>query len=600
MGPGSSAEELSKRRGKLAGDGGKKVKRWVPSAACLLLCACMASTARLAVLPTDLAPRVGPNYQPGNSEERDIWQNLDRVEETIRTSPQRLIAPALDAYIHGIVERLVGRPAPELRIYVMHDASLNAAMLPSGMMIVNTGLLARVRNEAQLAAVLGHEAGHYFRKHALDLYHDSRRKAAFTSAAASALLKYDADASHEAWMQLNQAILMSNYRFSRDLESEADAYGLTLMARAGYPPRAASEMWGQFTDERRASATMRGKRFTDGTSSAMSTHPPTQARMVNLADTADYLAGKHEPAPGKSADEWADMIGPYRAMLLQEQIYLNDPGASLYLLDHLARGGWTGLLQFDKGEVYRLRNAEGDDLKAAAAYAAATALADAPPEAWRAHGYSLLQAGRKSAAIDALERYLAMKPDAPDAAMIRVATTADETRAASGHMTAIQGSDWKKLPAIAGQTRWEEMWTWNGSQLDRTTLVDGLPEGKTLVFQEKNADQQVPAFRADMTVLDLVSMVEVSYRVNGVTAFQFESIEPVEFLGGPGARLRYDYASGIGIAKKGDCVMRVVDRKLYAMKLESVAGANFDTVAPGFDQLVAGARLNNKMYPGRE
>ena len=90
----------------------------------------------------------------------------------------------LDAYIRGVTERLIGRPAPDLRIYVMRDASPNAAMLPSGMMIVNTGLLARVRNEAQLAAVLAHEAGHYFRRHSLDLYRADRRKSALVSSAA--------------------------------------------------------------------------------------------------------------------------------------------------------------------------------------------------------------------------------------------------------------------------------------------------------------------------------------------------------------------------------------------------------------------------------
>ena len=144
-------------------------KHWLSVA---LLCACMASLAQAAILPTDLEAKVGANYEPVDADERDIWQSLARLEEAIRTSPQRLIAPELDAYTRGVVERLIGRPAPDLRIYVMRDASLNAAMLPSGMMIVNTGLLARVRNEAQLAAVLGHEAGHYFRKHSLDLHRD--------------------------------------------------------------------------------------------------------------------------------------------------------------------------------------------------------------------------------------------------------------------------------------------------------------------------------------------------------------------------------------------------------------------------------------------
>ena len=37
--------------------------------------------------------------------------------------------------------------------------------------------------------------------------------------------------------------------------------------------------------------------------------------------------------------------------------------------------------------------------------------------------------------------------------------------------------------------------------------------------------------------------------------------------------------------------MRVVDQKLYAMKLESVANHYFDAVAPEFDQLVASAQL---------
>ena len=566
-------------------------KHWLSVA---VLCGCVATLAQAAILPTDLEAKVGANYEPADADERAIWQSLARLEEGIRTSPQRLIAPELDAYIRGVIERLIGRPAPDLRIYVMRDASHNAAMLPSGMMVVNTGLLARVRDEAQLAAVLAHEAGHYFRRHSLDLYRNERRQSALVSPASSALYSY-ADESNNAWNMINRAVMMSRSRFSRDLESEADAYGLTLMARAGYRPRAALAMWEQFIDERSASAAARQKRYRDVTNAELSTHPPTQKRMTDLADTAAYLARKGEFSRNDGREEWAAVIRPYQAVLLQEQIYLNDPGASLYLLESLAKDGWTGLLRFNEGEVYRLRNADGDDLKAAAAYAAATALADAPPEAWRAHGYALLKAGSESGANEALKRYLVMKPDAPDAAMIRfmlTQVTSDEIRVSGvGGMTVKAGSPWKRVYAGANPTRWEEVWTWNGPQIDRMTLVGGLPDGKTIIFQEHTADHQVPVFRADMTAQDLTSMLEVSYRIKGVTVFNIESVEPVDFLGGTGVKLRYNYASGIVIPKRGSCVMRVVDRKLYAMKLEGVANPSFDAVAAQFDQLVVSARL---------
>ena len=57
--------------------------------------------------------------------------------------------------------------------------------------------------------------------------------------------------------------------------------------------------------------------------------------------------------------------------------------------------------------------------KAAAAYAAAVQLPDAPPEAWRAHGYALLKAGQVPAGREALSQYLALNPEAKDAGMVR-------------------------------------------------------------------------------------------------------------------------------------------------------------------------------------
>jgi hypothetical protein len=106
-------------------------------------------------------------------------------------------------------------------------------------------------------------------------------------------------------------------------------------------------------------------------------------------------------------------------MLLDDQVKLNDPGASQYVIETLAQDGWNGLLRFYEGEVWRLRNRRGDQERAEQSYAIAVAYPDAPPDAWRWHGLSLIKQGRTAEARSALSRYLSMKPDAVDAAYIR-------------------------------------------------------------------------------------------------------------------------------------------------------------------------------------
>jgi hypothetical protein len=150
---------------------------------------------------------------------------------------------------------------------------------------------------------------------------------------------------------------------------------------------------------------------------------------------------------------------------------------------------------------------------------------------------------------------------------------------------------WNEVPARTDQTQWEEIWTRNGPLLDTVAFVGGIPDGKKLLVQKRKSDQQVPAFRADMSPQDLVSMIEASYRVRGITVFDVESVDPVDFLGGKGVKMRYRYAPNDGIAKKGSCVARVIGKKLYLMKLEGVSSHYFDAVLPEFEQMVATAKI---------
>ena len=193
------------------------------------------------------------------------------------------------------------------------------------------------------------------------------------------------------------------------------------MTKAGYSPEAASEVWAQLIEERQASAKARKKKYKDGAASALSTHPPSQDRMKDLALTAESL--KRRTADGVEFDghraEFLRAVGPYRAELLDEQIKLNDSGASLYLLNSLAQDGWDSTLKFYEGEMYRFRGEAGDEDRAREAYLVAAKSPDASPEAIRAHGYAQLKAGNREEARRALLQYLELKPDANDAQMVR-------------------------------------------------------------------------------------------------------------------------------------------------------------------------------------
>ena len=396
----------------------------------LCSCACPAFAER--VRPAMMQALVGPGYRPVDADERGMWQSIERLEEELASSNLLLKSPEMQRYVEGVMARLLGDRARETRVYIVHDPEFNASMFPNGMMLVHTGLLARMRDEAQLAAVLGHECGHYLRRHSLQGWRDFRRKTgimAFVGVGAGVVAGAAANAGVDprSWIDLansiNSALAVSIRQFSRENEQEADAYGVRLIEEAGYPPEAAAETWRHYVDERRASARARDKRYRDRAKNILSTHPPTAERMLDLSASARELEAAATPPrhyDGRRA-EWLAAVAPLRAQLLDEQIKLNDPGASLYLVNALAQDGWDGTLRYFEGEAYRLRDEPGDAARATAAYAQAVALADAPPEAWRANGYALLKSGMPDQGRQSLASYLARKPDATDAAMVRFA-----------------------------------------------------------------------------------------------------------------------------------------------------------------------------------
>jgi len=371
------------------------------------------------ILPKDMLPLVGPGYRPTEKDEQGIWQLMDRAEEEIAGSNLLMTDPKLTGYLKDLIGKVGGPAARDFRIYLAHIPDFNAMMFPTGFAVVFSGLLLRMRNEAQLAGVIAHESGHFLRRHMIRSWRDQRRKTdIFAIAAMAAGVGGAAGGVYLGdYVQLAQlGTILSLFQYSRQMEAEADAMGARLIAEAGYEPVEMSNIWQQLIGEETASARYRRKRRRRG--SLFDTHPSEGSRMADLK--ADALEVKD---PGRTyevgRERYLATIGGIRPLLLDDQVKLNDPGASQYLIETLAQDGWNGLLRYYEGEVWRLRNRHGDDARAALSYASAVSYPDAPADAWRWHGISLMKAGRNAEAKSAFARYLTMKPDATDAAWVR-------------------------------------------------------------------------------------------------------------------------------------------------------------------------------------
>jgi len=387
-----------------------------------LAAALSAGAASARILPKDMVPLIGPGYRAVDEDEKGLWQLMDRVEEEISGSNLLIKDEALQRYLGTLIGNVGGPAAKDMRIYLARIPEFNAMMFPTGFAVVFSGLLLRMRNEAQLAGVIAHESAHFLRKHQIRQWRDMRRKTdIFSFLAMGAGMAGGAAGIYAGnLIQLAQfGAILSLLKYNRTLEAEADAMGVRLLAEAGYDPMAMSETWEQLIGELDLSAKYRRK-HRDRDFSLFSTHPSPDSRMADLKISAAEVR-----QPGKVYDAYRDRylaaLADLRPTLLDDQVKLNDPGASQYIIETLAKDGWNGLLRFHEGEIWRLRNSQskGDETRAAQGYAAAVMYADAPPDAWRWHGVMLLKQGKAAEARAAFARYLQMSPNAPDAALVR-------------------------------------------------------------------------------------------------------------------------------------------------------------------------------------
>ncbi len=177
--------------------------------------------------------------------------------------------------------RVIDMPGAEWEFVVFEDSEPNAFALPGGKVGVHTGLFQITKNDAGLAAVVGHEIAHVVARHGAERM--SRQTLAAVGGAAIGIALGQDDEMSSA----QKAAVLGAYGagvtvgailpFSRSQEREADELGALYMARAGYDPRESVELWRRFAEYRKRSGGGSKVPF-------LSTHPTDAARIAALQE----------------------------------------------------------------------------------------------------------------------------------------------------------------------------------------------------------------------------------------------------------------------------------------------------------------------------
>ena len=368
-------------------------------------CLGLGALASLPAIAQDLSSiKVPPRFTrpAADTDEGGLWGIMDREETRLKRSPLTIHNQELEAYLKELVCRLGENHCPDIRVHPVRTPHFNAMMAPNGMMIVWSGLLLRVENEAQLAAILGHEMGHYLERHTVE-----QLRAQEQTAVVSTMVGMIGGVG----TFLGQIGLAANmFAYSREHESRADRMGMRLMRLAGYDGREAYAVWDNLLEEMKVTEGKEAGKTAD----IFDTHPVTAERR----DALKALAGDTGGIVGE--ERYRAAIAPLRFGWILDEVKRGQYEESLVLFDRMLRKDpQDAEVMFARGEIYRLRDEGGDGDKALADLDGASRMAKAPAETFRSLGLLYRQRKDAPAAAQAFQTYLAQAPQAPDAALVR-------------------------------------------------------------------------------------------------------------------------------------------------------------------------------------
>jgi metalloendopeptidase OMA1, mitochondrial len=217
---------------------------------------------------------------------RESWTELQKKE-----------TPSQDAAKTGAVVRvgtnlskIITQSGFEWEFKCFASQEMNAFCLPGGKVGVYEGLFKSLANDAELAAVVGHEIAHATARHGGERMTQAMA-VGLAGLGLNMALESKAVESRELWMAAYGGITTVGVLlpYSRVHEYEADEIGALYMARAGYDPRAAVTFWQKFATSKTGSQTPE----------FLSTHPVDANRVARLQRVMPRALAEYEKAAKK-------------------------------------------------------------------------------------------------------------------------------------------------------------------------------------------------------------------------------------------------------------------------------------------------------------
>jgi predicted Zn-dependent protease len=275
----------------------------------------MAASVLALVVSMPLASAKDKKKDPEEIGNRDVGKgvNLYSLEKEIGLGKQlaqeverqaKIIDdPIIAEYVNRVGQNLVRNSDAKVpfTIKVLDSEEVNAFALPGGFFFVNSGLVLKAENEAELAGVMAHEIAHVAARHGTR----QATRGTIINYASIPLIFMGGWTGYAIRQGAGLAIPLGFLNFSRGFEKEADFLGLQYLYKSGYDP-------GAFVDFFEKIQSMEKKK--PGTiSKVFSTHPMTDDRITSAqAEIQKVLKAKPEYVVNTS--EFNDVKGRLMAM----------------------------------------------------------------------------------------------------------------------------------------------------------------------------------------------------------------------------------------------------------------------------------------------